>query len=70
MGLTLGTKGVEVMYFFEIIQHNVRVVSGYCPDLATATEEVSHYISQYGEDGPIDMIVIKDEDSRKRCERS
>lgn len=50
------------MYFFEIIQHNMRVASGYCPDLATATQEVSHYISQYEEDGQIDMIVIKDKD--------
>lgn len=58
------------MYFFEIIQHNMQVASGYCDDLETATQEVAHYISQYGEDGPIDMIVIKDEDWRKRNKRS
>lgn len=58
------------MYFFEIIQYNVRVASGYCPDLITATREAYYYISQYGEDGPIDMIVIKDEDWGKRNKRS
>ena len=58
------------MYFFQIIQHNVEVAGGYCDDLETATQEVAHYISQYQEDGPIDMIVIKDEDWRMRNKRS
>ena len=58
------------MYFFEIIQYNVRVASGYCDNLETATQEVAHYISQYEEDGPIDMVVIKDENWRNRNKRS
>lgn len=46
------------MYFFEIIQHDV-VVTGYCDDLETATQEVAHYVDQYEEDGPIDVITIE-----------
>lgn len=47
------------MYFFEIIQDEIVVVSGQCEDLESTTNEVAHYISQYEQDGPIDEIIIR-----------